>query len=232
MDEIAKTGRYLFNSFVPLITLCSLSLIIWWSGVGALVDGDSIREELDALNYYADSHFNVSLFLFFISGLFFGAMGWPRIYILALLGGFLFSPLTGAVTLTTSITLGSFIFNKAVSNGIEKNLNLKIPHGVWILSALRLIPFIPFGVTTLLSAGFHLSARRYLAVTFLGTLPWVSVISLMGGASLENVKIPEGAFAQFMDSTAAIAFSVVALLGLVSVMIKVVLKKASFQVTS
>ena len=159
-------------------------------------------------------------------------MGWPCIYILALLGGFLFGPMAGAITVAASVTLGSLIFNRIASTGVEKNLNLKIPHGVWILSALRLIPFIPFGVTTLLSAGLHLSARRYWVVTFLGTLPWVSIISLMGGASLENVKIPEGAFAQFMDSTAAIAFSVVALLGLVSVLIKVVLKKVSFQVAS
>lgn len=232
MDEITKTGRYLFNSLMPLIILCLLSLLAWWGGVGDLMDGDSVREELSSLQYYADVHFNVSLFLFFVSGVFFGAMGWPRIYILALLGGFLFGPIPGAITLVAGITLGSLIFNRVVRGGIEKNLNFQIPYGLWVLSALRLIPFIPFGVTTLLSAGLTLSARRYLLVTFFGTLPWVSFVSLMGGASLESVKIPETAFASFLGSTAAIVFSVVALLALATVILKIVLKKVSFQVAS
>jgi len=232
MDEITKTGRYLFDSLIPLIVLCALSLFAWWGGVGDLMNGENISEELGSLHYYADMHFGVSLLLFCVSGILFGALGWPRIYILALLGGFLFGPITCALTLTASMTLGSLVFNRIVSGGIEKNLDFKIPYGDWVLGALRLVPFIPFGVTTLLSAGLRMTARRYMIITFLGTLPWVTFISLMGGASLENVRIPEESLAQFMDSTVAIVFSVVALVALASVVLKVVLKKVSFQVAS
>ncbi|WP_331255577.1 TVP38/TMEM64 family protein [Candidatus Bealeia paramacronuclearis] len=241
MDENFQSFDDVMKKVFPFLLLGIVSWIIWASFVNEFITGGMISEEKHALQYYAEAHQTLCIFLYGVLAVLFSALAWPRLFLLALLGGFLFGPLIGSLVLLLSATLGSSLFfllgREALEAGLKRvhfqGMEKLKAHGFWIILSLRFLPLAPFLLTTLLAATLNLRFRDYWIGTFLGSIPQVVFFTILGSASDHYLQDPEQTLALvFKEPTITFVSLCLSFCALIPIVSKTLRKRNFFSVTS
>ena len=135
----------------------------------------------------------ITLTVFFIFMLGFGSP-------IALLGGFIFGKWLGTLIVTLSLTIGAtliyifanYFFKDLIKNKFLnkfKNLESKFKRNELIYFILfRFIGLVPFQVANIMPIIFNISIKNYFIGTFLGIIPAIFVMVLLGSGIEHIIK--------------------------------------------
>lgn len=152
---------------------------------------------------YIESHFFLSVSLFFLFYVLITSLSIPGSVFLTILAGALFGLSWGVATVALASSLGAnisflmsrFLFRSFLLNHMNKKLKDKIAifeqhfkkDGAWYLLSLRLAPVFPYVMTNLLMGITSIPMKIYFFVSFIGMLPSCFVY-VYAGTELAKVK--------------------------------------------
>lgn len=183
---------------ILLIVLLSVQL-------SDLVTLDHIKANEVYLRNFIDTHYALSVSLFFIACTLFVNSPVPLAAALKILGGFFFGFYWGAlfnISATLLACLAGFgVSRYAFKEWFEKRYYTKLQtieneieqNGFYYFLSLRLVMVVPYFLINILAGLSRLSFKKYLSSTLLGVTP-ASLIYANGGAKLEQIVSIEDIF--------------------------------------
>lgn len=192
--------RLLILAAVPAIVVALLA-----AGVTDYVSLETLNTHRVALLAFVAEHRVLAAFVF--SGVYFGgvALGIPAWGLLTVAGGFLFGPFLGSAIVVASASAGGLVLFLVARYALADVLRAKTApllrkleagfaaDAFSYLLALRLVPMLPFFLTTLAAAFLGVRARTFIAATVLGVIPVTAVYATLGaglsdalGASVDD----------------------------------------------
>ena len=160
---------------------------------------DNIKSNKFQIGNFISNNYLISVFLFFISCIFFINSPIPFAAIIKLLGGFFFGFYLGAfyniIATILSCLIGFWISRYAFKDIFErlyyerlKRIENEIEiNGFYYFLSLRLVMVVPYFLINILAGISRISFRKYLFSTTLGVIP-ASLIYANGGNKLEQIN--------------------------------------------
>jgi uncharacterized membrane protein YdjX (TVP38/TMEM64 family) len=172
---------------IPLTAVAFLA-----AGVTDYVSLETLNAHRVELLSFVAEHRALATFAF--AGVYFGgvALGIPAWGLLTVAGGFLFGPLLGSAIVVVSASAGGLVLFlvaryaladvlRAKTAPLLKKLEAGFNEDAFsYLLALRLVPMLPFFLTTLASAFLGVRIRTFIAATVLGIIPVTAVYATLG----------------------------------------------------
>jgi uncharacterized membrane protein YdjX (TVP38/TMEM64 family) len=200
MTQLSKLKIIL--GIIYLLIVALVVFLFFYYHLYSYVNADFIKNNRQDIFKFRDAHiFSISIvfFLFSIIWVFLLGFGSPLIIV----AGFVFGTILGSILFLISCTIGATLLYIFVNNYFRE---LVFDHfGVRYkkladhfkrndfsyLLFLRLVPGLPFQVTSLIPVLFNMKIKNYFFATILGMTPGtVIIVSLISGIGL---KVEEGA---------------------------------------
>jgi uncharacterized membrane protein YdjX (TVP38/TMEM64 family) len=180
-------ARLALLAAIPLTVLALLA-----AGVTDYVSLETLNAHRIELLTFVAEHRALAAIAF--AGLYFGgvALGIPAWGLLTVAGGFMFGPVLGSVIVVISASAGGLVLflvaryaladvlrarTAPLLNKLEAGFN---EDAFSYLLALRLVPMLPFFLTTLASAFLGVRTRTFIGATVLGLIPVTVVYATLG----------------------------------------------------
>ena len=200
MTQLSKLKIILGIVYLAIVAL--VVFLFFYYHLYSYVNPDFIKNNRQDIFKFRDAHIfviSIIFFLFCIVWVFLLGFGSPLIIV----AGFVFGPVIGSVIFLIGATIGATLlyifannyFKELVFNYFGsryKNLTDHFKNNEFsYLLFLRLIPGIPFQVTSLMPVLFDMKVKNYFFATILGMAPGsVIIVSLISGISY---KVEHGA---------------------------------------
>jgi uncharacterized membrane protein YdjX (TVP38/TMEM64 family) len=190
---------------------------------------DMVKQQRSALQQAVQSHYLLSLALFFLVYLVTTTLALPIAALLTLLGGFLFGTIVGTCIVITAATVGSiflflgirYLFQKPITSRYQEQslwLDQHIKkYGSNYLLAVRLAAIIPFFIVNIIAGLTSLPLTTYAWTTFVGIIPGTFVYAF-AGRHLGNIQ----SIADIFTTPIMLSFLLLGLLALLPAILKMI----------
>ncbi len=194
-------ARFSFRRLVPLVVLVAGLGIVLIFDLDRYLAFDALKNNREVLSEWVVQQRLAAIASFLAIYAVATALSVPGAAILTMAGGFLFGAALGTLCSVVAATLGAVVVFSAAKTGLGEPLKAKAGPRLKKMEAgfrenafnylliLRLIPVFPFWLVNLASALLGVSARTFLAATFIGIIPGGFVYALVGaglGSLLEG----------------------------------------------
>jgi uncharacterized membrane protein YdjX (TVP38/TMEM64 family) len=183
---------------------------------------------------YVDSHFTLTVIVFSLAYILIVVTSIPGATILTLVGGLFFGSILGTTIVVISATIGATLLMIAIKLAfgefVARKIGAKVKfmennfkhNAFFYLLSMRFLPLVPFFLLNLAAGLFNMEISQFFIATFIGIIPG-SFVYVNIGANLNNVFNQPGDnfhLASFITPNIIIAFSLLAILSLIPLIIK------------
>lgn len=178
-------------------------------------------------------HPSLTPLLFILIYILFALLSFPGIFLLSLLGGYLFPQPWSTLYVVFAATVGAALlflavrsafgglFRRRAGRELSKMEQGFHENAVNYLLFLRLIPLFPYTIVNIAGAYFNVSFKSFIWTTFIGMIPSVFVYTQAGRGLLEIMQIKEPlTAAHFLNSHLILGLVGLALLSLLPIFFK------------
>jgi uncharacterized membrane protein YdjX (TVP38/TMEM64 family) len=193
---IKTAKKFLFTAL--MIALLFFLLRNHLSYIFSFFTLDAIKVYKDRLVNFSDKHYLLAPALFVLIYIVDILFALPTAALLTVVGGFLFGTPVGAILSVIGATIGAtllfwitrFLLGKQLQERYHERLikiNQEIHHnGVYYIIILRLLPFVPFFIVSVLMGLTRISTWTFIWTTLLGIIP-SSVLYALAGEQLQTI---------------------------------------------
>lgn len=214
------------KNLIFFLCAAGITALLFWYGSDYLTL-EKFKMHKASLEVMVDQHYVVSVLLFVGVGFLTSFSMLPVSLLLALVGGFLFGAVQGAVYTCISITAGAtlmlIILRNFCSPWVERRYGHRLhkfneeleKYGVNYLLMINLLTIVPFFIVSLLVSLTKLSLGTFAWTLFVGFLP-ASLIFAFAGRQLGSVQ----SLGDILSAKMMFALFLLALLALLPIIIK------------
>jgi uncharacterized membrane protein YdjX (TVP38/TMEM64 family) len=195
-------GGERLSRWLPLAILLAAALAVYATGLNRFVSPHFLKVRHDELKAFVGAHFWLSLMAFTLLFALLTTTAVPGAVFAQLAAGFLFGTWFGGTAIALAATVGALAIYAVTRSALGDALRRRVASGsdgalkrlqgtleresFWILLGVRLAPVVPFVLVNIASGLAGVPLRRYLAATFLGTLP-TNLVYASIGAGLDRI---------------------------------------------
>ena len=187
---MAKNSK--ITSSLPFLFILICMLAVYLFAYFYSLSWENFKDFHFKLKAFADQHAILTPLLFMAAYILYAVLSLPGIFILSLLGGYLFTQPFSTLYVVFSATCGATFLFLAARTAFKNILYRRT--GPWLhhmqrgflknsasyLLFLRLIPFFPFWLVNLSAAFFGTPLLTFIWTTFIGMLPSVFIFTEIG----------------------------------------------------
>lgn len=223
-----------FYRFIPIIIIAVLIFVTIKSGLSHYLNYITLKKYHLQLVGYVNTHFTMTLMIFSLTYILIVVTSIPGATVLTLLGGLLFGSILGTTVVVISATIGATLLMIAIKLAFGEIIARKIGARVkfmegnfkhnafFYLLSMRFLPLVPFFLLNLAAGIFNMEISTFFIATLIGIAPG-SFVYVNIGANLNNIFNQPGdsfSISSFITPNIIIAFSLLAILSLMPLIIK------------
>lgn len=177
---------------VPLFILVAGLVAFFAFGLNKYLTLDLLRENREALQLWVHDHKTEAVLIFIGVYIVVAAFSLPVSALVSITGGFLFGSVLGATWGVIGATIGATILFLVARSALGEPLRQRFAtqakaledgfkaNALSYMMLLRLVPLFPFWLVNLAAAFTGVSARTFVATTFVGIIPGAFVFASIG----------------------------------------------------
>lgn len=181
-----------FARLLPLVILVGGLVAFFALGLNKYLTLDLLRENRDVLKAWVAENKTTAVLAFIAVYVAVAAFSLPVSALVSITGGFLFGSVLGAAWGVTGATIGATILFLVARSALGEPLRQRFAaqakaledgfkaNAFSYMMLLRLVPLFPFWLVNLAAAFTGVSARTFVATTFVGIIPGAFVFASIG----------------------------------------------------
>ncbi len=181
-----------FARLLPLVILVGGLVAFFALGLNKYLTLDLLRENRDVLKAWVAENKTTAVLAFIAVYIAVAAFSLPVSALVSITGGFLFGSVLGAAWGVTGATIGATILFLVARSALGEPLRQRFAaqakaledgfkaNAFSYMMLLRLVPLFPFWLVNLAAAFTGVSARTFVATTFVGIIPGAFVFASIG----------------------------------------------------